>query len=109
YLDDDRSVGVGGDVADGALVVLGDQPNAGQVDLLIRVGDDLDDLCGKVEGGSDRPLAGGVVESGAVPPLQGAAGGVTARFDGDHFCPPFAVVAVGVLGGVVVVKQIKAP
>lgn len=29
YLDDDRPIGVGGDVADGALVAVGDQPDAG--------------------------------------------------------------------------------
>src|SRR5690554_6315357 len=73
-------------MADGALVVVERQPHTGKVNLLIRVGDDLDDLGGEVEGGSDCPRTGGVANSnsGIVPPLQGEAGGVTAWCDGGH-------------------------
>src|SRR5690606_27411753 len=100
YLDDDRPVGVGGDVADGALVVVGDDPHAGQVYLLVLVGDDLDDLGGEVEGGSDCPRTGGVVESGVVPPLQGAVGGVRAGLDDfDHAVLPSSYQSAGMSSG----------
>src|SRR5690606_34752107 len=93
-LDDDHRIGVGGDVSDGLLVVKGDEPYAGQIHLLVRVGDYLNDLGGEPERGSDCSLAGGVAESWVVPPLPGAVGEVAARVDdghfgGGHFCPPF--------------------
>src|SRR5690606_5980035 len=86
YLDDDHPVGLGGDVADGALVAVGDQPHTGKVYLLIRVGDDLNGVGGETEGVSDFPPTNDIRD--LVPPHHSVVDGVTACIDGDHSVLP---------------------